>query len=70
MNRFDAQPPVPEDEYAPLDYSCVSSVSEGRRLEQQQKIHRELKPSGPIVRHRAEPENSAPDIPAFLAARI
>jgi len=67
MNRFDAQPPVPEDEYAPLDYSCVSSVSEGRRLEQQQKIHRELKPSGPIVRHRAEPENSAPDIPSYLS---
>ena len=53
------KPPIrmlQEDE-APVDYNYVPSVSEGRRREQAQKIHRDMRPAGPIVRHRAEPEN-------------
>lgn len=45
-----------DDDYAPIDYSYVASVSEGRRREQQQKMHREGAAAGPIVRHRANPE--------------
>lgn len=45
-----------DDDYAPIDYSYVPSVSEGRRREQQQKMHRGEAASGPIVRHRAEPD--------------
>ena len=55
------KPPIrmlQEDE-APVDYNYVPSVSEGRRREQAQKIHRDMRPAGPIVRHRAEPEGAA-----------
>lgn len=50
-----------EDDFAPLDYSYVSSVSEGRKLEQQQKIHREK--AAPLVTRRAEPDYGIPDDP-------
>ena len=51
------KPPVRmlQQDEAPVDYQYVPSVSEGRRREQEQKIHRE--PFAPVVRHRAEPEN-------------
>ena len=54
----------PQDEYAPVDYSYVPSVSEGRRREQQQKMHRQAGPTGPIVRHRAEPTDQS-DLPEY-----
>lgn len=54
----------PQDEYAPVDYSYVPSVSEGRRREQQQKMHRQAAPAGPIVRHRAEPKDQS-DLPEY-----
>ena len=47
---------APEDDLAPVDYSYVSSVSEGRRREQAQQMHRPAGPTGPIVRHRAVPD--------------
>lgn len=53
-----------EDDPAPMDYSFVPSVSEGRRLEQMKKIHREEASGGPIVRHRAEPEGMG-DLPEY-----
>ena len=63
MIRFIRPMRAPEDDYAPVDYTFVPSVSEGRRLEQMKKIHREEAQSGPIVRHRAEPEDS--DLPEY-----
>lgn len=47
-----------DDDSAPVDYTCVSSVSEGVRIQRAQKIHSEDKnrPSAPILRHRAEPD--------------
>lgn len=45
----------PDDDGAPLDYSYVPSVNEGRRRQQEQAIHQKESPSTPIVRHRAEP---------------
>ena len=54
----------PQDEYAPVDYSYVPSVTEGRRREQQQKMHRAPGVSGPIVRHRAEPKDQS-DLPEY-----
>ena len=45
----------PDDDGAPLDYSYVPSVSEGRRRQQEQAIHQKDSPSTPIVRHRAAP---------------
>ena len=50
-----------EDDFAPVDYSYVSSVSEGRKIEQQQKIHREK--TAPLVSRRAEPDYGIPDDP-------
>ena len=38
---------------APRDYSYVSSVNQGMRIQQSQSFHH--KQSQPIVRHRAEP---------------
>ena len=40
----------PDDDGAPLDYSYVPSVSEGRRRQQEQAIHQKDSPSAPIVR--------------------
>ena len=45
----------PDDDGAPLDYSYVPSVSEGRRRQQEQAIHQKDSPATPIVRHRADP---------------
>ena len=59
---------APEDDLAPMDYSYVSSVSEGRRREQAQKMHRPQGPSAPIVRHRADPDLGEP-IPQYPARR-
>ena len=46
-----------QQDEAPVDYQYVPSVSEGRRREQEQKIHRDPRAAGPVVRHRAEPED-------------
>lgn len=54
-----------DDDSAPVDYTCVSSVSEGVRIQRAQKIHSEERtsPSAPIVRHRADPDaGSAADV--------
>ena len=53
-----------EDDLAPIDYSYVPSVSEGRRLEQMKKMHRPEASAGPIVRRRAEPEGAS-DLPEY-----
>ena len=45
----------PDDDGAPLDYSYVPSVNEGRRRQQEQAIHQKDSPATPIVRHRADP---------------
>lgn len=45
----------PDDDGAPLDYSYVPSVNEGRRRQQEQAIHQKESPATPIVRHRADP---------------
>lgn len=45
----------PDDDGAPLDYSYVPSVNEGRRRQQEQAIHQKESPAMPIVRHRADP---------------
>lgn len=44
-----------DDDGAPLDYSYVPSVNEGRRRQQEQAIHQKDSPATPIVRHRADP---------------
>lgn len=44
-----------DDDGAPVDYSYVPSVSEGRRRQQAQAIHQKESPSAPIARHRADP---------------
>ena len=60
----------PDDDGAPLDYSYVPSVSEGRRRQQEQAIHQKDSPSAPIVRHRAAPyERDAVDIYGTRARR-
>lgn len=60
----------PDDDGAPLDYSYVPSVSEGRRRQQEQAIHQKGSPSAPIVRHRAAPyERDAVDIYGTRARR-
>lgn len=60
----------PDDDGAPLDYSYVPSVSEGRRRQQEQAIHQKDSPSTPIVRHRAAPyERDAVDIYGTRARR-
>ncbi|MFR5855277.1 MAG: hypothetical protein ACLUE8_13690 [Lachnospiraceae bacterium] len=55
-------PPYPlrcpdDDSGAPVDYSYVSSVNEGRRRAQQKNIHEEDEQAGPrpLIRHRADP---------------
>ena len=55
-------PPYPfrcpdDDSGAPVDYSYVSSVSEGRRRAQQKNIHDEDEQAAPrpLIRHRADP---------------
>ena len=63
MSLYPNDPRAQQDEYAPMDYSYVSSVSEGRKLEQQRAIHRGPSPAGPIVRHRAEPDYGIPENP-------
>ena len=50
-----------EDDRAPMDYSYVSSVSEGMRIQHTQNIHGKESPSEPIVRHRAVPEVATVD---------
>ena len=61
----------PDDDGAPLDYSYVPSVSEGRRRQQEQAIHQKDSPSAPIVRHRAAPyERDAVDIYGTRARRV
>lgn len=60
----------PDDDGAPLDYSYVPSVSEGRRRQLEQAIHQKDSPSTPIVRHRAAPyERDAVDIYGTRARR-
>ena len=60
----------PDDDGAPLDYSYVPSVSEGRRRQLEQAIHQKDSPSAPIVRHRAAPyERDAVDIYGTRARR-
>lgn len=60
----------PDDDGAPLDYSYVPSVSEGRLRQQEQAIHQKDSPSAPIVRHRAAPyERDAVDIYGTRARR-
>ena len=46
-----------DDDSAPIDYTTVSSVSEGRRRERQKNIHEAGQ--GASVRRRAEPEGGA-----------
>ena len=55
-------PPYPlrcpdDDSGAPVDYSYVSSVNEGRRRAQQKNIHEEDEQAAPrpLIRHRADP---------------
>lgn len=61
----------PDDDGAPLDYSYVPSVSEGRRRQQEQAIHQKDSPSAPIVRHRAAPyERDVVDIYGTRARRV
>ncbi len=48
-----------EDDSAPRDYSYVSSVNQGLRIQQSQNIRGKESPSEPIVRHRAEPYDRA-----------
>lgn len=50
-----------EDDRAPMDYSYVSSVSEGMRIQHTQNVHDRQSPSSPIVRHRANPEAAPVD---------
>ncbi len=47
-----------DDDSAPVDYTCVSSVSEGVRIQRARNIHDEERksPSVPVVRHRADPD--------------
>ena len=60
----------PDDDGAPLDYSYVPSVSEGRRRRQEQAIHQKDSPAAPIVRHRAAPyERDTVDIYGTRARR-
>ena len=47
MNPYPENAPQTQDDF--VDYSYVSSVSEGRRIAQQQKMHRDPRPS-PIAR--------------------
>lgn len=42
-----------DDDYAPVDYTYVASIAEGKRREQGAAIHREPERAG--VRHRADP---------------
>lgn len=61
----------PDDDGAPLDYSYVPSVSEGRRRQLEQAIHQKDSPSTPIVRHRAAPyERDVVDIYGTRARRV
>lgn len=54
MNPYPPVTPDLDGEDAPVDYTCVSSVSEGRRRRQLEAMHD--KPAAPIVRHRADPD--------------
>ncbi len=48
-----------DDDYAPLDYSFVSSQAEGQRCREGQAIHRN--PTDAVVRHRAVPDQGVVD---------
>lgn len=55
-----------DDDYAPVDYTSVSSVSEGRRKEQLKNIHQAE--NRPTVRRRAEPGDVGHEPPSRRAA--
>ena len=44
-----------DDDGAPVDYTYVSSVNEGRRRQRAQSMHDQESPSAAVVRHRADP---------------
>ncbi|MCI5955921.1 MAG: transglycosylase SLT domain-containing protein [Clostridiales bacterium] len=54
MNPYPPVTPDLDGDDAPVDYTCVSSVSEGRRRRQLEAMHD--RPTAPIVRHRADPD--------------
>lgn len=54
MNPYPPAPPDPDEDGAPIDYTCVPSVSEGRRRRQLAAMHD--RPAAPIARHRADPD--------------
>lgn len=63
---------APEDDLAPVDYSYVPSIGEGRRRAQLQPIHPEPAPEAPILRSQVDeygiPEN--PYAPQEAAAPV
>ncbi|MDD3334658.1 MAG: transglycosylase SLT domain-containing protein [Eubacteriales bacterium] len=50
-----------DDDYAPVDYSYVPSVSEGQRIERLKNIHPEAK-SKPLVKHRVDPFEQSQEV--------
>ncbi len=64
MTLYPDQNSQPQDDQAPAEITYVPSVSEGRRREQMQKMHRTANASGPIVRHRAQPQGQS-DLPEY-----
>ena len=65
MSLYPDRPRAAQDDSAPVDYSYVPSVSAGRKLEQQQRIHRRMDygiPENPFA-----PQAETPNQPAFEA---
>lgn len=63
MNRFFVKYRTEDDDSAPMDYTCFSSVAEAQKNRQEQAIHRTREDV--VVRHHAEPAGGRASIDGY-----